>query len=99
METATHFHNQISHAFLPEVNRVFHDTAAFDTTDDVLNHNSALCNGAVIRFLFWCEFSALWLLDRSRMLDTGQLIAQKAEIIQEFTSIRKRVGCREGSIS
>ncbi len=99
METATHFHNQISHAFLPEVNRVFHDTAAFDTTDDVLNHNSALSNGAVIRFLFWCEFSALWLLDRSRMLDTGQLIAQKAEIIQEFTSIRKRVGCREGSIS
>ena len=53
VETATDFHNQVAHTFLPQTNRVFHDTAALDTTDDVFDYNATLCNDLVIRFLFW----------------------------------------------
>jgi hypothetical protein len=37
MQGTAQFHHQITDAFFPQADAVFHDTAAFDTAVDMLN--------------------------------------------------------------
>ena len=92
MQTATYFHHHIFEPVFPQTYRVFDYSTAFHTPDYVFCHNSALCNQAIVRFLFGAEFATLRLLERACVHDTCQFIAQKAQIIDQFAALCQRVG-------
>ena len=57
MQTAAYLHHHVPDTVFPQTDRVFDNSAAFDTTDDVFGHNPALGNRAIVSFLLRCQFT------------------------------------------
>src|SRR5712691_11105197 len=92
MERTTDFHHEIADALLPQADPVFDDATAFDTTVDMLNAQSAIVQGLVGQLLFQGEFLAAWLLRRHQDRHLREREGQEAQILQQPTPGRERVG-------
>jgi hypothetical protein len=81
MQTAAYLHHHVPDTVFPQTDRVFDNSTAFDTTDDVFGHDPPLSNRAIVSFLPWCQFATLGLLEWTSMPDTRKHIAQKAQVV------------------
>jgi len=86
------FHHQITDPLLPQADAVFHDATALDTTIDMLNPQPTLVERLVGPLLLPCQLLSSWLLGRHEDFHVGQRKGQEAQILQQPTASRERVG-------
>ena len=92
MQGTTEFHDQIADALLPQADPVFHNATPLHATVDMLDAQSAIVQGLVGQLLFQGEFLGAGFLGWHEDLDLGQREGQEAEILQQPTPDRERVG-------
>src|SRR3989454_3579161 len=92
MQGTTEFHHEIADPLLPRADPVLHDAAALDTAIDVLDAQPMLVERLVRQLLLPRELLAAWLLHRHQDLHLGERERQEAQILQQPTPGRERVG-------
>jgi hypothetical protein len=92
VQGTTEFHHQIADARLPQADPVFHNAAALDTAVDVLNPQSPLVERLVGPFLLQGQLPTAWLLRRHQDRHLREREGQEAQILQQPTPDRERVG-------
>ena len=92
MQTAADRHDQVADVIFPETDGVFEDATAFDAAEDVFDDDAPLRNLTVVCLLFVRELAAFRLLDGTGMLNTGEVVAKKAQIIEQLAVGWERVG-------
>ena len=85
-------HHEIADALLPQPEPVFSDAAALDAAVDMLDPQPTLVQGLVGPLLFQGEFLASWFLGRHEDLHFRERERQEAQILQQPTPGRERVG-------
>src|SRR5215813_764975 len=86
------FHHQIADAVLPQTDAVFDDAATLDTAIDVLNPQPPLVEYLVGQVLLQGQLCTAGLLRRHEDLHLREREGQEAQILQQPTASRKRVG-------
>src|SRR5712692_5685753 len=92
VQGTTEFHHQIADALLPQADPVFHDAAALDTAVDVLNPGPPLVERLVGPFLLQGQLPTAGLLRRHQDRHLREREGQEAQILQQPTPGRERVG-------
>src|SRR5262249_36474443 len=85
-------HHQITDACFPQADAVFHDAAAFDTAVDMLHPYPTSMQGPLGPLLLSCQLLAARFLGGHEDLDRGQREGQAAQLLQQPTARRERVG-------
>jgi hypothetical protein len=96
VESTVYLHNGITDMVGAQPDVVLENATALDGADDVLNANATLGNQTIFSLLRVGERLALGLLVWHADGYIGKSEAEKAEILQQFTAWRKRVGRRIG---
>ncbi len=86
------FHHQIADALLPQADPVFHDATALDTAVDMLDPQPPLVERLVGPLLLQGQLRTAWLLRRHEDLHLRERERQEAQILQQPTPGRERVG-------
>ena len=85
------FHHQITDAFFPQADAVFHNATALHATVDMLDASPAMVQGLVGTCLLPCQLLATGFLGGHEDLDLGQCEGQEAQILQEPTPGGQRI--------
>jgi hypothetical protein len=81
MQGTAQFHHEITDAFFPQADPVFHDPAPLDATVDMLDPQPTLVQGLVRPLLRQREILAAWLLGRHEDLHLRERERQEAQIL------------------
>jgi hypothetical protein len=92
VQGTTEFHYQIAETRLPQADPVFHNAAALDTAIDMLNAQPTLVERLVGPLLLSGQLLTAWLLRRHQDLHLREREGQEAQILQQPTPNRERVG-------
>ena len=92
MEGTTQFHHEITHALLPQADPIFHNATTLHTAVDMLDAQPPLVEHLVGQVLLQGELRTAWLLHRHQDLHLGERERQEAQILQQPTPGRERVG-------
>jgi hypothetical protein len=92
MQGTAQFHHQIADALLPQADPVLHDATPLDAAVDMLDPESPLVEHLVGQVLLQGERRTAGLLRRHEDLYLRERERQKAEILQQPTPSRERVG-------
>jgi hypothetical protein len=92
MESTAHFHHEVAHPFFNETNDFFHHPASFDAAIDVLDAHSTLGDQAIGGFLLDRELFASRLLGGHEGGHSIEGESLEAQILQELTARRQRIG-------
>src|SRR5262252_7463716 len=92
MQGTAEFHHQIADALFPQTDAVFHDAAALDTAIDVLDPEPPLVECLVGQVLLPRELMTTGFLGRHEDLHFRERERQEAQILQQPTPGRERVG-------
>jgi hypothetical protein len=92
MQGTAEFHHEITDPLLPQTDPVLHDTAALDTTVDVLDPQPPLVERLVGPLLLQGQLRTAGLLRRHEDRHLREREGQEAEILQQPTPGRERVG-------
>src|SRR5215470_15856078 len=85
-------HHEIADALLPQADPVFHNTTTLDTAIDVLDPQPPLVERLVGQVLLQGELRTAGLLRRHQDLHLGEREGQEAQILQQPTPSRERIG-------
>src|SRR5438105_13452496 len=95
MQGTADFHHDIADTFLPQVEPIFHDTAALDTAVDMLDPQPTLVQSLVRQLLLPRELLTAGFLGRHEDLHLGQRERQETQVLQQPAprrqGIRRRV--------
>lgn len=83
MQRTAEFHHHIPAPLLPQAHPVFDDTAALDTTINMLDPQPTLVPRLVGHVLLQRELLAAWLLGRPEALHLWERERQEAEILSQ----------------
>jgi len=86
------FHHQITDAFFPQTDAVFHDATTLHTAVDMLDPQPPLMERLVGQVLLQSQLRTAGLLRRHEDLHLGERERQEAQILQQPTPGRERVG-------
>jgi len=86
------FHHEIADVLLPQADPVFHNATPLDTAVDMLNPEPTLVECLVGPFLLQGQLPTAWLLRRHEDRHLRERERQEAQILQQPTPSRKRVG-------
>src|SRR3989442_12347698 len=92
MQGTTYFHHEITNALLPQPDPVFRDAATLNAAVDMLDPQPTLVQGLVGPVLLQGQLRTAWLLRRPEDLSLGERARQEAQILQQPTAGRERVG-------
>jgi hypothetical protein len=92
MQGTADLHHQIADTLLPQTEAVFHDAAALDTAINVLDAQPTLVEHLVRPLLLPRELLAAGFLGRHEDLHLRERERQEAQILQQPTPGRERVG-------
>src|SRR5499427_1146383 len=92
VQGATELHHQIADALLPQAAAVFHNATPLDTAVDMLNPQPPLVEHLVGQVLLQGQLRTAGLLRRHEARHLRERERQKAQILQQPTPSRKRVG-------
>jgi hypothetical protein len=92
MQGATDLHHEIADALLPQAHPVFHNATPLDTAVDMLNPQPPLVEHLVGQVLLQGQLCTAGLLRRHEDLHLRERERQKAQILQQPTPSRERVG-------
>ena len=93
MQGTTDFHDQIADARLPQADPVFHHATTLDAAVDMLDPQPPLVERLVGQGLLQGQFPTAGLLRRHEERYLREREGQKAQILQQSTASRERVGC------
>src|SRR5499433_583222 len=86
------FHHQVTDPLLPQADSVLHDTTALDAAVDMLDPQPPLVERLVGQILLQGQLRTAGLLRRHEDLDLWEREGQEAQILQQPTPGRERVG-------
>src|SRR2546428_693483 len=86
------FHHQITDALLPQADPVLHDAPTLDAAVDMLDPEPPLVARLVGQLVLQGQLRTAWLLRRHADLHLGERERQEAQILQQPTAGRERVG-------
>src|SRR5262245_21221082 len=92
MQGTADFHHHVAYPVFPHAYGLFEHTAAFDTAVDRFDTHPAPRDLAVVRLLLWRQCFPTWLLrglEDSHPLHCEPL---KAQVLQQLTPRRQRIG-------
>src|SRR5712692_1384749 len=92
VQGTTEFHHQIADALLPQTDPVFHHATTLHTTVHMLDPEPPLVERLVGPLLLHGQLRTAWLLRRHQALHLREREGQEAQILQQPTPGRKRVG-------
>src|SRR5262249_61993625 len=92
VQGATDLHHHITNPFFPQTNAVFDDTTALDTAVDMLDPQPPLVEHLIGQVLLQGELCTAGLLRRHKDLYLREREGQEAQILQQPTPGRERVG-------
>src|SRR5215831_16745058 len=92
MQGTAEFHHQITDALLPQADPVFHNATPLDAAVDMLDPEPPLVERLVDQLLLQGQLRTAWLLRRHEDLHLREREGQEAQILQQPTSRRERVG-------
>jgi hypothetical protein len=92
MQGTAQFHHEIADAVLPQAEPVFDDATTLDTTIDMLDPQPTLVERLVRPVLLPRALLAAWLLGGHEDLHLRERARQEAQILQQPTPSRERVG-------
>src|SRR6266446_5811911 len=92
MQGTAEFHHEIADTVLPQPDPVFDDTTALDATVDMLDPQPTLVQGLVGQLLLQGQLLTAWLRRRHENLHLRERERQEAQILQQPTPSRERVG-------
>ena len=92
MQGTAELHHEIADALFPQTDAVFHDAAALDTALDVLDPEPPLVECLVGQVLLPRELMTTGFLGRHEDLHFRERERQEAQILQQPTPGRERVG-------
>src|SRR5438270_1792303 len=92
MQGTADFHHQIAHALLPQADPVFHHATTLDAAVDVLDPEPPLVERLVGQVLLPRELMTTGFLGRYEDLHFRERERQEAQILQQPTPGRERVG-------
>ena len=92
MQGTAELHHEIADALFPQTDAVFHDAAALDTAIDVLDPEPPLVERLVGQVLLPRELMTTGFLGRHEDLHFRERERQEAQILQQPTPGRERVG-------
>src|SRR5262247_1677979 len=92
VQGATELHHEIADALLPQADAVLHDTTALDAAVDMLDPEPPLVERLVGQILLQGHLRTAGLLRRHEDLDLWEREGQEAQILQQPTPGRERVG-------
>src|SRR3989454_8202355 len=85
-------HHEIADALLPQPDPVFHNATTLHTAVDMLNLQSAVVERLVGPLLLQGQLRTAWLLRRHEDLHLRERERQEAQILQQPTPGRERIG-------
>ena len=86
------FHHEIADALLPQADPVFHNATTLDAAVDMLDPQPPLVERLVGQVLLQGQLRTAWLLRRHEDLHLRERERQEAQILQQPTPSRERVG-------
>src|SRR5262249_23810253 len=86
------FHHQVTDPLLPQADAVLHDTTALDAAVDMLDPEPPVVGRLVGQVLLQGQLRTAGLLRRHEDLDLWEREGQEAQILQQPTPGRERVG-------
>jgi hypothetical protein len=92
VQGTTELHHQVTDTLLPQAHPVFHDATPLDTTVDMLDPEPPLVERLVGQVLLQGQLRTTGLLRRHEDLHLREREGQEAQILQQPTASRKRVG-------
>src|SRR5262245_55896786 len=92
VQRTAQFHHEITDARLPQTDPVFDNAAALDTTVDMLDPQPPLVEYLVGPLVLQGQLRTAWLLRRHEDLHLREREGQEAQILQQPTASRERVG-------
>src|SRR5215468_10971052 len=92
VQRTAEFHHQITDTLLPQAHAVFHDATPLDAAVDMLDTEPPLVERLVGQVLLQGQLPTAGLLRRHEDLHVGQRERQEAQILQQPTPGRERVG-------
>jgi len=92
MQGTAEFHHEITDALLPQAHPVFDDATTLDAAVDMLDPQPPLGQRLVGQVLLQGQLRTAGLLRRHEDLHLGKRERQKAQILQQPTASRERVG-------
>jgi hypothetical protein len=92
VQGTTEFHHEITDALLPHTDPVFHNATALDTAVDMLDPQPTLVEHLVRALLLQGQLLTAWPLRRHEDLHFRERERQEAQILQQPTPGRERVG-------
>src|ERR1043166_2813367 len=92
VQGTTELHHQVTDALLPQAHPVFHNATPLDTAVDMLDPQPPLVERLVGQVLLQGQLPTAGLLRRHEDLHVGQRERQEAQILQQPTPGRERVG-------
>src|SRR6266700_4403496 len=92
MQGTADLHHHIADALLPEADPIFHHATALHATVDMLDAEPTLVQGLVRLLLLQGQLRTAWLLHRHENLHLRECERQEAQILQQPTPSRERVG-------
>ena len=92
MQGTAEFHHQIADTFFPQAEAVFDDATTLDTAVDMLDPQPPLVEHLVGQVLLQGELRTARLLHRHEDLHLREREGQEAQILQQPTAGRERVG-------
>ena len=96
MQTTADFHDHIANPCFPHPDRLFEHAAAFDTAVDMFDAHPSPSDLPIVLFLFWRQLSPARLLRRLDDVYSLQCERLKAQVLQQMTPCRQRIGRRVG---
>jgi len=85
-------HHEIADALFPQADPIFHNATTLDAAVDMLNPQSAVVERLVGPLLLQAQLLTAWLLQRHQDLHVRERERQEAQILQQSTPGRERVG-------
>jgi hypothetical protein len=92
VQGATEFHHQVTDTLLPQAHPVFHNATTLDAAVDMLDPEPPLVERLVGQVLLQGQLPTTGLLRRHEDRHLREREGQEAEILQQPTSSRERVG-------
>jgi hypothetical protein len=92
VQGTTELHHQVTDTLLPQAHPVFHDATPLDTTVDMLDPEPPLVERLVGQVLLQGQLRTTGLLRRHEDRHLREREGQEAQILQQPTASRKRVG-------
>src|SRR5215475_6075250 len=92
VQRTAEFHHQITDTLLPQAHAVFHDATPLDAAVDMLDTEPPLVERVVGQVLLQGQLPTSGLLRRHEDLHLREREGQEAQILQQPTASRERVG-------